>query len=73
MLEHQNLALARQFFSSQQENESLQKDKSGFTAQIQELESACASYQSLLQMIYTRLNSIVSDFARSVVGPFLPI
>ena len=67
MLEHQNLALAKQYFSSQQENESLREDNSGFSSKMQELESYCASYQTILQMIYTKINSIVSDFSRSVV------
>ncbi len=67
MLEHQNLALAKQYFCSQQENDTLKQDNSSYTSQIQDLESYCMSYQSLLQMIYSRVNSIVSDFSRSVV------
>ena len=67
MLEHQNLALAKQYFGSQQENKSLRDDNSGLTCKMQELESYCASYQTILQMIYTKINSIVSDFSRSVV------
>ena len=67
MLEHQNLALAKQYFCSQQENDTLKQDNSSYTSQIQDLESYCMSYQSLLQMIYSRVNSIVSDFSCSVV------
>ena len=67
MLEHQNMALAKQYFSSQQENETLKRDGSGYLSQVQELQSFCASYQNLLQMIYTRVNTIVRAFSDSLV------
>lgn len=67
MLEHQNMALAKQYFSSQQENETLKQDSSSYYSQVQELQSYCVSYQNLLQMIYTRVNTIVRAFSSSVV------
>lgn len=67
MLEHQNMALAKQYFSSQQENETLKQDNSSYYSQVQELQSYCVSYQNLLQMIYTRVNTIVRAFSSSVV------
>lgn len=67
MLEHQNMALAKQYFSSQQENETLRQDSSGYYSQVQELQSFCVSYQNLLQMIYTRVNTIVRAFSSSLV------
>ena len=67
MLEHQNMALAKQYFSSQQENETLKQDSNGYYSQVQELQSYCVSYQNLLQMIYTRVNTIVRAFSDSLV------
>ena len=67
MLEHQNMALAKQYFSSQQENEILKQNSNGYYSQVQELQSYCVSYQILLKMIYTRVNTFVRAFSDSLV------
>ena len=59
MLEQQNVALSKQYFIISKENDALKAENSRHCSQLQDLQNDCLAYQSILQMLYTRLKALL--------------
>lgn len=67
MLEQQNKALAKQYFTSQEENKQLKIENERHCNQIQELQGDCDSYQLVIQNLYSRVMNIVKKSLAQLV------
>ena len=59
MLEQQNIALSKQYFIISKENDALKTENSRHCSQLQDLQNDCLAYQSILQMLHTRLKALL--------------
>lgn len=67
MLEQQNVALAKQYFIVSKENDVLKTEIARHCDQLQDLQNDCLTYQSVLQMLYTRVKDILKLYNSSLV------
>ena len=67
MLEQQNKALAKQYFTSQEENKQLKIENERHCNQIQELQGDCDSYQIVIQNLYSRIMDIINKSLTKLV------
>lgn len=67
MLEQQNVALSKQYFIISKENDALKNENSRHCSQLQDLQNDCLAYQSILQMLYTRLKDLLQLYNKTDV------
>lgn len=68
MLEQQNKALAKQYFSSIEEKKQLVIENQRHCDQISALQSNCDSYQGIIQNLYTRIMGIIQNSLKQLVN-----
>lgn len=68
MLEQQNIALSKQYFIISKENDALKTENSRHCSQLQDLQNDCLAYQSILQMLYTRLKNLLQLYNKPDVN-----
>ena len=67
MLEQQNVSLSKQYFILSKENDVLKTEIARHCDQLQDLQNDCLTYQSVLQMLYTRVKDIIKFYNSSLV------
>lgn len=53
------MALSKQYFIISKENDALKTENSRHCLQLQDLQNDCLAYQSILQMLFTRLKDLL--------------
>lgn len=60
MLEEQNKALAKQYFLTYEDNKQLMVENKRHCNQIAELQRDCDAYQSVIQIVYSRVMTLLN-------------
>lgn len=67
MLEQQNMALAKQYVSTLEDNKQLVVENERHCSQISDLQKSCDSYQAVIQNLYTRVMDIIKNSLTQMV------
>ena len=71
MLKQQNMALAKQYVIIKEENNQLHTANNRYCGELKEAQEDCYKYQTILQMLFSRVNQVISSCSGSTVRAFL--
>ncbi len=70
MLEQQNMALAKQYVIVKEENNQLHTANSRYCKELKEAQEDCYKYQTIIQMLFSRVNQVIASCTASAVRAF---